>query len=354
MAHKQNKITIHDIARKAFVSAGTVDRVIHNRPGVSEQTRKEVLRLIKLLDYQPDILARALVSKKSVKIAAIYPGLKSGKIFWNMPELGMKRAISELLHFGVQLDNFPFDISDSVSFLNQAKKTLKSNPDGIILAPGLLKEAKWLSERCFDLDIPLIYINSKLIEEPYLSYVGQDSYASGKVAAGLINGILDKDKAVAVINVEQNPDNQVHIKERETGFIDYSVKEFSKPPGTIFKFTIAKSGVSSINNELRKIFSSVQLYGVFITNSRAYRIADWLNTQNKFRPLLIGYDLIDENKNMLNKGLIKFLISQKPEEQGYRSVMTLFNHLVMKRKVAKNQLLPIDIITIENLPYYNA
>ncbi len=354
MTPKQNKITIHDIARKAKVSAGTVDRVIHNRPGVSEQTRKEVLKFISLLDYQPDILARALVSKKSIKIAAIYPGLSSGKIFWTLPEMGMEKAISELLHFGVQLEKFPFDLSDSISFLNQAKKTLKTKPDGIILAPGLLKEAKWLSEKCFDLGIPLIYINSKLNEEPYLSYVGQDSYASGKVAAGLINGILDKTKAVVVINVEQDPDNQVHIKEREMGFIDYSVKEFGRLPASIYKLTIAKTDVNSINDELGKIFSRVHIDGVFITNSRAYRIAEWLNIKKEYSPLLVGYDLIEENKNMLNKGLIKFLISQKPENQGYRSVMTLFNHLVLKKKVERNQLLPIDIITAENLPYYNA
>jgi LacI family transcriptional regulator len=353
VTNKQNKITIHDIARKAGVSAGTVDRVIHNRPGVSDRTRKEILKFIRLLDYQPDILARALASKKSIRIAAIYPGLKSGKLFWNLPELGMEKAISELLHFGVQLEKFPFDLSDSKSFLNKAKKILKSNPDGIILAPGLLKEAKWLSKKCSDLNIPLIYINSKLNEEQYLSYIGQDSYASGKVAAGLINLILEKEKVVAVINVEQDPENQVHIKEREKGFIDFSVKEFAKSPENILTFTIVKASDKSISNELGKIFSRYQIDGVYITNSRAYRIAEWLNIQKEYRPILIGYDLIDENKNMLNMGLIKFLISQKPEEQGYISIMTLFNHLVLKRKVERNQFLPIDIITAENIPYYN-
>jgi LacI family transcriptional regulator len=353
MADRKDKITIHDIARKASVSAGTVDRVIHNRTGVSQSTRTGVMKIIRQLDYQPDILARALSSRKSIKIAALYPGLKSGKTFWSIPEAGMKKAIEELSHFGVQLLKYPFDQAEPSSFLIQAKKLLKAKPDGIILAPGFSKEAKWFAKSCAELKIPFVYINSLLKTESYLSYIGQDSYASGKVAARLMNDCLGKDDLVAVINIEQDPANQVHIKEREKGFINYFVDDLRRARKHILSFTITKSTTSSINNELQKIFDKHKILGVFITNSRAYRIAQWLKTQKKYNPVLIGYDLIAENRTLLNKGMIRFLISQKPEEQGFRGVMALFNHLVLKRSVPKNQFLPIDIITAENIPYYN-
>jgi LacI family transcriptional regulator len=354
VANRATKITIQDIARKASVSVGTVDRVIHNRVGVSESTRSEVLNIIRLLDYQPDILARALASRKPVKIAAIYPGLKSGKPFWSIPEKGMDKAVTELSHFGIQLFKYPFDQADPLSFHIQAKKILKSSVDGIILAPGFLKEAILLAKSCKDLNMPCVYINSLLKSEPYLSFIGQDSFASGKVAARLMNDCLGENDHIAVINIDQDPENQVHIKEREKGFITYSVENLGKTRKQIFSFTIKKTTTPSINNELQKIFDKHKIQGVFITNSRAYRIAHWLKLNKKYNPVLIAFDLIDENKTLLNKGKIRFLLSQKPEEQGYRGVMALFNHLVLKRNVPKNQFLPIDIITAENILYYDS
>jgi LacI family transcriptional regulator len=352
VANRKNKITIHDLARKSGVSAGTIDRVIHNRAGVSDNTRKQVMKFIKLLDYQPDILARTLANRKLLRLAAIYPGLKSGKTFWDLPKAGMDKAVSELAHFGVQLSCHPFDLSDPASFLRQAQKIFNSAPDGIILAPDLLKEAKWFTQQCRNLNIPLVYINSKLDNCETLSSVGQDSYASGKVASGLLNGILQREKVIAILNIEQYPETRVHIKEREMGFIDYSAKRFGKSDKNIFIFNIAGSTAKSIGSELKKIFNEHRVDGVYITNSRAYLIAEWLEKHKKYRPLIIGYDLIAENRKFMAKGLIRFLISQKPEEQGYRSVITLFNHLVLAKKVEKTQLLPIDIITSENLPYY--
>jgi LacI family transcriptional regulator len=67
---------------------------------------------------------------------------------------------------------------------------------------------------------------------------------------------------------------------------------------------------------------------------------------------LIGYDLTPENIHYLEKGTISFLINQKPVEQGYRAVFSLFNKIVLKKDVPSEILLPIDIVTKENLKYY--
>jgi LacI family transcriptional regulator len=46
------------------------------------------------------------------------------------------------------------------------------------------------------------------------------------------------------------------------------------------------------------------------------------------------------------------LISQQPQEQGYKSIMALYNFLVHAVVLEKNYFMPIDIITRENYMYY--
>lgn len=66
-------ITIKDIAELCQVSKGTVSRVINGEPGVGEETRKRILKLIKELDYQPNASARGLAVKRSNNIGVIIP-----------------------------------------------------------------------------------------------------------------------------------------------------------------------------------------------------------------------------------------------------------------------------------------
>jgi LacI family transcriptional regulator len=50
--------------------------------------------------------------------------------------------------------------------------------------------------------------------------------------------------------------------------------------------------------------------------------------------------------------IIDFLICQKPQEQAYRGVMALYQHLAFAIPVEKKYFMPIDIITKENYTYY--
>jgi LacI family transcriptional regulator len=59
---ESKKITLSDIAKIAGVTIGTVDRAMHNRPGISEETRKRILEIAKKYNYRPDLIGRSLSS----------------------------------------------------------------------------------------------------------------------------------------------------------------------------------------------------------------------------------------------------------------------------------------------------
>ena len=51
---EEKKITIFDVAEKAGVSKGTVDRVLHNRGEVSRKSAEKVRKAIEELNYEPN------------------------------------------------------------------------------------------------------------------------------------------------------------------------------------------------------------------------------------------------------------------------------------------------------------
>ncbi|MDP3433240.1 MAG: LacI family DNA-binding transcriptional regulator, partial [Bacteroidota bacterium] len=91
-----NRTRIKDIAQKANVSIGTVDRVIHNRGEVSNATRDRILRIIDEMEYQPNLMASTLASKKTFSFALLLPEPISPESYWNKPMVGVRRAFQEI------------------------------------------------------------------------------------------------------------------------------------------------------------------------------------------------------------------------------------------------------------------
>ncbi|MCK5195109.1 MAG: LacI family DNA-binding transcriptional regulator [Desulfobulbaceae bacterium] len=55
----KRRTTIKDIARMAKVSATAVSMALNDRPGVSEKTRRKILKIANRLDYQPNYAAKS-------------------------------------------------------------------------------------------------------------------------------------------------------------------------------------------------------------------------------------------------------------------------------------------------------
>lgn len=66
-----DRIRIKDIAIRAGVSVGTVDRVLHNRPSVSKEARDKVEKALEEMDYQPNMYASALAYNKTYNFICI-------------------------------------------------------------------------------------------------------------------------------------------------------------------------------------------------------------------------------------------------------------------------------------------
>ncbi len=354
MNQEITRVKISDIAKKAKVSAGTVDRVIHNRGEVSQATRERVLKIIKEVNYQPDIVASSLASKKSLRFSAILPQGDSDNPFWKIPVEGLQMALDEIKHFGITLEKHHFVYHDRKNFIKIFKKVLESEPDGIIVTPFFRKETRSFVEQSNQKKIPVVFLNTFIEDTNSFAFVGQDSKQSGRVAAQLLDYGLEPTKEILILNIINEKSGNAHILSREEGFRDYFHLE--NPGRPLRSIQVKARHVDELGKELSTCFLSSRhnpcAHGVFVTNSKVFLVADFFEKNNIRNVQLIGYDLLPSNIDHLKNGNIRFLIGQKPMDQGYKSLMTLFNALFMKKKIQQDQYLPIDIITKENLDFY--
>ncbi len=65
------RVTTKDIARICGVSRGSVDRALHDKPGISRDTMERILRVSRELGYRADLLARGLVKGRTNTIGVV-------------------------------------------------------------------------------------------------------------------------------------------------------------------------------------------------------------------------------------------------------------------------------------------
>jgi len=348
-AHKE--IRIKDIAEKAKVSIGTVDRVLHDRGEVAEATRKKILEIVKEYDYQPNILARTLASKKAARFATLLPQPPSDEGYWNKPVLGIQKRITELKQYGIEVQPFTFSQTDPSSFMANAEKMLEFCPDGVVMAPFFLKESNLLIQQLKEKRIPFVFIDSDIKEAGQVGYIGQDSYQCGMVAGKLLNYIIPADGNILVLHFAKEMDNQNHLGLRERGFYQWfaSQKEHTHQVSTI---EIPDAESESWMPLMYKKIRDENISGIFVTNSKVFYVGRLVKKFGLKNLGIIGHDLLKENIVYLKDEIVQFLICQRPEEQGYNAINKLFRHVVQKRQVEEKNFTSIDIVTKENVDYY--
>ena len=325
--------------------------MLHNRGEVAESTKKKILQIINELNYEPNILASTLASKKFATFSTLFPKPPSPDGYWNKPFVGVQKRIAELKQYGVQIQAFSFNQADSKSFVTAAEEILELQPDGVVMAPFFKKEALEFIDKLKKLKIPFVFIDSEIKDAGQLSYIGQDSYQSGLVSGKLLDLILPEGN-ILVIHFAKEMDNQNHLVQREKGFYNWFEKN-EKNVHELYTTDVPDTDNPKWMEKVEAKIRSKNIKGIFVTNSKVFHIGRLLNTLKLNDIQVIGHDLLKENVECLKNDKVQFLICQRPEEQGYSSVNKLFRSVVQKREIAKENYTSIDIITKENVDYYN-
>lgn len=333
---------ISEIAELAGVSIGTVDRVLHNRGRVSQETKAKVLEIIRTHDYRPNTFARNLKLNKDFRIGVLLPLLHSEYGYWNLIYQGIVRAAKELSDLAVTIDVYEFDRLQEGSCFESGKKMLEKHVDAVVLAPVRPIEARQVLSLQENLNYT--FIDSALPDTNPVTTVAQDPYKAGYLAGRIMKLLSLHQGQYIVIQTHKKAFNSA---ERARGFIEYCDMQEGMSTREVELDFNQKWEIL-----LESLYDTTEtISGMFVVNDSVHRIANHISLiGRKPQTTIIGFDLITQNRQAILEGKVDCLISQRPEFQGYTAVYQLYRKGVLGQTSDASTEIPIDIILPENLP----
>ncbi|CAM3815627.1 LacI family DNA-binding transcriptional regulator [Cytobacillus oceanisediminis] len=265
-----------EVAKAAGVSNMTVSRVVNNSGKVSDKTRQKVLKAIKELNYQPNLIARSLARKKTNILGlVVYSEKGVHPAFYNEIINGVQQGASELGY-----DLLIFANSEKQSYSDRI--THSSFVDGVIFMGVKINQndIKNVHEKGF----PYVFVGKREIEgiNPYFispDYIKGTKMATeylielGHTRIGLIgqsrmiepdyDKLLGYQEALYKHNLVYNP--QLVFEESQTQLDGYNaMKELlkQKPTAVIINNTYSTIGATTaIKEEGLRIPDDISVIG---------------------------------------------------------------------------------------------
>lgn len=344
-------VRIKDIAKAANVSEGTVDRVLHNRGGVSKKTEARIKKIIEEKNFSINHVASALATKNKYVITVLIPEFTDKDAFWKAPHLGILKAIEEFKNLGVTIHIIQFNQYEATSYKNAFSKVLATKPTAVLFVPLFRKETDQFVKQLEKAAITYAFLNVDIEGYDNLFFIGQDSYTAGYIAGKLTGISTEARSKILLIQSRDNTDDNNTISKRIEGFNSFIQSSKNELQCSVVK-------IADLNKEAA-VKTSIQTYiskdnaiqGIFIPSSRASAIVSCLDRITLEKVAIIGFDTTPQNTACLKEGTLPFLISQKTFEQGLEGIRLLVDYLTKKKTPTKKIYLPIDILTKENVQY---
>ena len=340
-------ITLKKIAELAEVSRGTVDKVIHNRPGVGDETRKRVNSLLAMHNYEPYKAGRLLANhKKEIKAAALIVVDREDEYF-QMVKNGMEMAYRELKQNSFFLKYEMIARNDENIIIQSLTSLGEENINAIILPPYNSEKVSALIGELTAKGINIITYSTDIKNRGRLFFVGNDYYKSGAVAASLMAKMLNG--SGEVILFEGDKGVKCH-EDRKEGFINFistncpdiriiGQHESIKSPLEIYFYT----------REIIKKHPSIN--GIFIVSRGVEGIVAAIKGNEwDMRPKIVTFDIYADTEKYLKSGDIDFVVDQNPTAQGKIIINTLYEYLFYGKAIENDNIYtPMAIYIKENI-----
>ena len=353
-------LTLKDIAREAGVSLATVDRVLHNRPGVRPDTVRRVKAAIERNAFQPHVAAAELARGRARRFAFVMPSGSNPFMQQIGAYLGEMSAWLSARRLSVEM--VATDVFDP-SALAASLEALSGDYDGVAVValdhPGVRAAINDL----VDAGTKVVTLVSDVPSSRRHHYVGIDNIAAGRTAGALVGRLVgQRFGKVAIVAGSQGLRDHA---ERIFGFNQVMATEF---PGLgVLPVLEGRDEDDRSEQLLARLFGRhadiVGLYNVGAGTQGVAKALGDIALGNKAlgdraagdagrdkQVIFVGHDVTALTRRLLLQGAMDAAISQNPGHEARAAVRVLLALARGEPILREQEKIRIDIVMRDNLP----
>lgn len=338
-------MTLKDIAREAGVSLATVDRVLHDRPGVRAETQDRVKAAIARHQFRPDPAASELARSRPQRFVLVLPTGNnafmqqiSAQAIDLKPWLTRRRA---------NLDIITTDVFNP-AMLAETLEGLAGRYEGAAIVALDHPRVRAAIDDLVVANMHVVTLVSDVPTSRRKRYVGIDNIAAGRTA-GMLVGRLAWQRRGRIGIVAGSLSLRDHA-ERIFGFSQVLSSEFPQfevlPP-------IEACDDDSLSAELteRLLEETPDLVGLYNVGAGTGGVADALVKADRAQHLVfVGHELTSASRRALLHGVMDAVIAQDAGHEARSAIRILMALSRDDAIIEEQERIRIDIIMRDNLP----
>ncbi|HYM76778.1 MAG TPA: LacI family DNA-binding transcriptional regulator [Candidatus Dormibacteraeota bacterium] len=339
--------TLGDIAKSLGTSIGTVHRALHDNPGVSPATKARVQQMARTLGYRPNLAARYLSSKKTLRISV--NTLQGTTSFWDEVRAGIREEAAAILLENVEVEfrTCPrLGEGEEEAF----EAAIREKVDGIITFPSRPETLRPWIRRASRARIPVVCVATDAPNSGRLGIVAIDTLASGSIAADLMGRFLGAKTGSVAITVF---DMAITEHAEKCAAFESTLQSFY-PSLHLLKPIEDHDVEKEAYRKSRKLFEErTDLAGIYVTTEASLPVLKAAcDTKVLDRLTIITTDLFPDLVPFIRSGAVVATIYQRPRAQGQMALRLLHEYLAEGGRRSNQVALAPHLVMRGNLDFF--
>ncbi|MCP3461584.1 MULTISPECIES: LacI family DNA-binding transcriptional regulator [unclassified Bradyrhizobium] len=342
-------LTLRDIASQAGVSLATVDRVLHNRPGVRPDTVRRVKEAIERNSFQPHVAAAELARGRARRFAFVMPS--GPNLFMQQIQSYLGEMTAWLSARRLAVEMIATDVFDA-SVLASSLEALVGTYDGIAVValdhPGVRAAINDLVEG----GAKVVTLVSDVPSSRRHHYVGIDNIAAGRTAGALVGRLVGprSDLSSGKVAIVAGSQGLRDHAERIFGFNQVMASEFVEL-SVLPVLEGRDEDERSWQLLARLLAKHPDIVGLYNVGAGTQGVARALMESGRDKQIVfVGHDVTVLTRKLLLQGVMDAAISQNPGHEARAAVRVLLALARGEPILSEQEKIRIDIVMRDNLP----
>ena len=338
-------LTLRDIARQAGVSLATVDRVLHNRPGVRPDTVRRVKDAIERNAFQPHVAAAELARGRARRFAFVMPS--GGNLFMQQIQSYLGEMSGWLAARRLIVETVVTDVFDA-AVLAARLESMAGDVDGVAVVALDHPSVRAAINDLVDGGTKVVTLVSDVPSSRRHHYIGIDNIAAGRTAGALVGRLVgSRQGKVAIVAGSQGLRDHA---ERIFGFSQLMASEFPH----LDVLPVLEGRDEDERSEClvtRLLCDHSDIVGLYNVGAGTPGVAKaMVDAGRAGQMVFIGHDVTVVTRKLLLQGVMDAVISQNPGHEARASVRALLALARGEPMLSEQEKIRIDIVMRDNLP----